>query len=145
MNNIQKMVLVSFFVATSPKNKEAGILASVNDFLNSNPELGKAFHELMQQEIIELQEDTHVLTKKGIAIAYKLTTLGMNYEEAAKRGSFGNAQAMLKGAWAGFKEHCSKKHLYIDSSGFNTVEEVVKEGTELLKGAISTNEEEVVS
>lgn len=126
------------FFATNPKNKS--LQKPIDEFLDSNPEFGKATQELANEGLV----DKDGVTKKGQAIAHKLQSIGTNYAEVAQKGSFGNCQAMLTGAWEGFKGHCQEKQLYVDSSAFASVERIVKEGVELLKNAQLADAEKVV-
>lgn len=138
MNTLQKIVLLMLFFRTNPKNKT--LSEPIDNFLDSHPDLGQATQELANEGLV----DREGVTKKGQAIAHKLQAIGTNYAEVAKKGSFGNCQAMLTGAWEGFKLHCEEKSLYVDSSAFSSLERMVKEGTELLKNATLADAEKVV-
>jgi phage tail sheath gpL-like len=129
MNTLQKIVLLMLFFRTNPKNKELN--TPIDNFLDSHADIGQAVQELGNEGLV----DNVGVTKKGQAIAHKLQAIGTNYADVAVKGSFGNCQAMLTGAWEGFKGHCSQKQLYVDSSAFTSLERMVKEGTELLKNA----------
>lgn len=139
MTNFQKLVLITIFVATNPHNQIDGFLGAADGML-SHPECGKALQELQKEGLLD---ENNNLQPRGKAIAHKLCAIGVNYEESALKGTFGNAQAMFKGGWEGLKKHITEKTLYVGSSGCKTIEAMLAEGKEILKGAVLSNEEVV--
>lgn len=130
MNNLQKLVILTLFTASN-RNTDPQLKGAIADLME-NPDMGKAIFNLKATGEIE---ETGVLSKKGRAIAHKLSSIGMNYKESATKGSFGNAQAMLSGSWDGFKSHVETGTLYTGSSAYKAIDNIVREGTELLKKA----------